>query len=105
VTQGDRGWNAASPKHLQIPAGYVRSHRERWDITAVLEPFQLLGARTGRVDVHLHRSPPGTLAVTIQFELGPAGAVAGGHVTGVRVDLGLPGPRRIKEGDCPAVMT
>jgi hypothetical protein len=40
-------------------AGYVRGHRERWDITAVLEPLQLLGARTGQVQVHLHRSPLG----------------------------------------------
>ncbi len=55
-------------------AGYVRRHRERWDITAVLEPLQLLGAKTGQVNVHLHRSPPGRLAVTIQFELEPAGA-------------------------------
>jgi hypothetical protein len=38
-------------------AGYVRRHRERWDITAVLEPVQLLGSTTGEVDVHLHRSP------------------------------------------------
>ncbi len=53
-------------------AGYVRRHRERWDITAVLEPLQLLGAKTGQVDVHLHRSPDGRLAVTIGFELSPA---------------------------------
>ena len=52
-------------------AGYVRGHCERWDITAVLEPLQLLGAKTGQVQVHLHRSPPGSLAVTIQFELQP----------------------------------
>jgi hypothetical protein len=57
---------------LQL-AGYVRRHRERWDITAVLEPLQLLSAKTGQVNVHLHRSPPGTLAVTIQFRLEPAG--------------------------------
>ena len=50
-------------------AAYVRAHRERWDITAVLEPLQLLAAKTGRVDLRLHRSPPGRLAVTIQFEL------------------------------------
>jgi len=59
-------------------AGYIRRHRERWDITAVLEPRQLLAAKTGQVDVHLHRSPPGRLAVTIRFELEPAGATAGG---------------------------
>ena len=53
-------------------AGYVRGHCERWDITAVLEPLQLLGAKTGHVQVHLHRSPLGCLAVTIQFELQPA---------------------------------
>ena len=51
--------------------GYVRGHRERWDITAVLEPIQLLGARTGQVRVHLHRSPLGNLVVTLQFELQP----------------------------------
>jgi len=38
-------------------AGYVRRHRERWDITAVLEPLQLFGAKTGQVEVHLHRTP------------------------------------------------
>ena len=53
-------------------AAYVRGHRERWDITAVLEQLQLLAAKTGQIDVHLHRSPPGGLAVTIQFELQPA---------------------------------
>ena len=53
-------------------ARYVRGHRERWDITAVLEPLQLLGAKTGQVDVHLQRSPDGRLAVTIRFELSSA---------------------------------
>ena len=52
-------------------AAYVRGHRKRWDITAVLEPLQLLTAKTGQVDLHLHRSPPGRLAVTIHFELEP----------------------------------
>ena len=52
-------------------AGYVRRHRERWDITAVLEPVQLLGSKTGEVNVHLHRSAPGQLEVTIQFQLEP----------------------------------
>jgi hypothetical protein len=52
-------------------AGYVRRHRERWDITAVLEPVQLLGSKTGEVNVHMHRNPPGQLAVTIQFQLEP----------------------------------
>ena len=52
-------------------AGYVRRHRERWDITAVLEPLQLLGSKTSKVNVHLHRSAPGQLAVTIQFQLEP----------------------------------
>ena len=62
-------------------AGYVRGHRERWDITAVLEPLQLLGAKTGQVQVHLHRSPLGSLAVTLQFELQPAACdrQAAGH--------------------------
>ena len=40
-------------------AAYVRRHRERWDITAVLEPLQLLGAKTGQFNVHLYRSPQG----------------------------------------------
>ena len=40
-------------------AAYVRGHCERWDITAVLEPLQLLGAKTGQVQVHLHRAPRG----------------------------------------------
>ena len=62
-------------------AGYVRGHCERWDITAVLEPLQLLGAKTGPVQVHLHRSPLGRLAVTIHFELQP---VACGRRTGWR---------------------
>ena len=52
-------------------ADYVRGHRERWDITALLEPLQLLGAKTGQVQVHLHRSPVGNLVVTLQFELQP----------------------------------
>ena len=62
-------------------AGYVRGHCERWDITAVLEPLQLLGAKTGQVQVHLHRSPLGSLAVTMQFELQPAACdrQAAGH--------------------------
>jgi hypothetical protein len=40
-------------------AGYVRRHRERWDITALLEPLQLLGAKTSQVNVHLRRTRPG----------------------------------------------
>jgi len=52
-------------------AGYVRRHRERWDITAVLEPVHLIGPKTGEVKVHLHRSAPGQLEVTIQFQLEP----------------------------------
>jgi hypothetical protein len=58
-------------------AGYVRRHRERWDITAVLEPVQLLGSRTNEVSVHLHRTAPGQLAVTIQFQLEPCRVTEG----------------------------
>jgi hypothetical protein len=63
------------------PTGYFRGHRERWDITAVLEPLQLLGAQTGQVQVHLHRSPLGNLVATLQFELQPAACdrQAAGH--------------------------
>ena len=64
-------------------ARYVRRHRERWDITAVLEPVQLLGPKTGDVDVYLHRSAPGQLEVTIQFQLEPVR----GHATGLRPQL------------------
>jgi hypothetical protein len=59
-------------------ARYVRRHRERWDITAVLEPLQLLGAKTSQVNVHLHRSPTGRLTVTIWFQLEPGRAAAHG---------------------------
>jgi hypothetical protein len=52
-------------------ARYVRSHRERWDITALLEPLQLLRAKTGQVQVTLHRSAQGRLAVMLRFELQP----------------------------------
>ncbi len=62
-------------------AGYVRRHRERWDITAVLEPLQLLGSKTTEVNVHLHRSPQGRLAVTIQFELESASAPLASLIT------------------------
>jgi hypothetical protein len=58
-------------------ARYVRRHRERWDITAVLEPVQLLGTKTGEVNVHLHRSAPGQLEVTIQFQLEPCQVTGG----------------------------
>ena len=71
---GDERRRLEFGRHL---ACYVRRHRERWDITAVLEPLQLLAAKTGQVNVHLHRSPPGRLAVTIQFELEPVGAAGG----------------------------
>jgi hypothetical protein len=56
--------------HRQL-AVFIRCHRERWDITAVLEPLQLLGGKTKQVDVHLHRRPAGRLTVTMQFELEP----------------------------------
>lgn len=59
-------------------AGYIRCHRERWDITAVLEPLQLLAAKTGQVGVHLHRSLAGRPAVTLRFELEPADAAVAG---------------------------
>jgi len=52
-------------------AGYVRRHRERWDITAVLEPLQLLETKTSQVNVDLRCSPSGRLMVTLQFQLEP----------------------------------
>jgi hypothetical protein len=55
-------------------AGYIRHHGERWDLTAIVEPLDLLGQRVGRVDVGLDRKPGGTLLVTMAFELPPRGA-------------------------------
>ena len=55
-------------------AGYIRRHGERWDLTAVVEPLDLLGQRVGRVDVGLDRQPSGMLLVTMAFELPPRGA-------------------------------
>jgi len=46
------------------------------EITAALEPLQLVGAKTGQVNVYLHRSPQARLVVTIQFQLEPGRATA-----------------------------
>jgi hypothetical protein len=72
-------------------AGYVRRHRERWDITAVLEPVQLLGSKTGAVNVQLHRSPPGQLTVTIRFQLEPCRAADGSMRPASKCSKSLPG--------------
>jgi hypothetical protein len=72
-------------------AGYVRRHRERWDITAVLEPVQLLGSKTGEVNVHLHRSAPGQLEVTIQFQLEPCRVTDGSMRPASKRQKSLPG--------------
>ena len=62
-------------------AGYFRGHHERWDLTAIVEPLDLLGRKVAEVGVRLHRSATGRLSVTIDFELAPArtgpGQVAG----------------------------
>ena len=58
-------------------AGYLRRHREGWDVTAIVESLQLLGGKTRQVDVHVRRRPAGRLAVTIQFEHEPGEATAG----------------------------
>lgn len=52
-------------------AGYLRGRRERWDITAIVEPLQLLGPKAQQVDVYLARGVTGKLSVTISFELAP----------------------------------
>jgi hypothetical protein len=52
-------------------AAYVRRHSERWDLTAIVEPLELLGRRAGQVGVDIHRQPDGALSVTVQFELPP----------------------------------
>jgi len=72
-------------------AGYVRRHSDRWDITAVLEPVQLLGSKTGEVNVHLHRSRPGQLAVTIRFQLEPRWATDGSMRPASKCLKSLPG--------------
>jgi len=72
-------------------AGYVRRHGERWDITAVLEPVQLLGSKTSEVNVHLHRSAPGQLAVTIRFRLEPCRVTDGSMRPASKRPKSLPG--------------
>jgi hypothetical protein len=52
-------------------AGFIRRHGERWDLTAIVEPLELLGQRVGEVEVGLHRRPDGALRVTMTFELPP----------------------------------
>jgi hypothetical protein len=74
-------------------AGYVRRHRQRWDITAVLEPVQLLGSKTSEVNVHLHRSAPGQLTVTIQFQLEPCRVADGGIRPASKRPKSLPASR------------
>ncbi len=54
-------------------AGFIRRHGERWDLTAIVEPLDLLGRRVGEVAVGLDRRPSGTLLVTMAFELPPHG--------------------------------
>jgi hypothetical protein len=55
-------------------AAYLRSHAERWDLTAVLESLDLLGRRVGQIGVHMRRKPTGALSVTMTFELAPGKA-------------------------------
>ena len=50
-------------------AAYVRHHGERWDLTAIVEPLDLLGRQVRQVEVGLRRRPDGTLSVTMTFEL------------------------------------
>jgi hypothetical protein len=50
-------------------AEYIRRHGERWDLTAIVEPLEMLGRRVGEVEVGLHRQPSGVLSVTMTFEL------------------------------------
>lgn len=52
-------------------AAYIRRHGERWDLTAIVEPLDLLGRRVRQVDVAVHRQPGGTLSVTFTFGLPP----------------------------------
>jgi hypothetical protein len=58
-------------------AGYLRGHHERWDLTAIVEPLDLLGRKVAEVGVRLRCSAAGQLSVTIDFELTPSRAAAG----------------------------
>ncbi len=58
-------------------ASYFRGHHERWDVTAIVEPLDLLGRKVEEIGVRLHRSATGQLSVTIEFELAPARAGPG----------------------------
>ncbi len=51
---------------------YLSSHRDRWDVTAIVEPLELAGRKVEQVDLRLRRSAAGKLSVTIEFELEPA---------------------------------
>lgn len=52
-------------------ARYLEGQQERWDITALVEPLDLLGSEVGEADVQLQRLPTGALRVTLRFELPP----------------------------------
>jgi hypothetical protein len=52
-------------------ADYIRRHGEQWDLTAIVEPLDLLGRRVRQVEVDLRRRPSGMLSVTMTFELPP----------------------------------
>jgi hypothetical protein len=42
-------------------AGYFRGHHEQWDVTAIVEPLDLLGRKVAEAGVRLHRSATGQL--------------------------------------------
>jgi hypothetical protein len=53
-------------------ASYIRSHGERWDLTAIVETLDMIGRRVGEVEVGLHRRPSGALSVTMTSSTSPA---------------------------------
>jgi hypothetical protein len=63
---------------------YLGGQRERWDITAIVEPLELLGRKARQVDVHLRRGAAGKLSVTLGFELAPTSGGRSGEAAAQR---------------------
>lgn len=64
-------------------AGYVRGHRDRWNIATFLGVLDLLGRDVSEIRLTLLRRAGGRLAVTIDYELTPIGAAVSHDVAPV----------------------
>lgn len=58
-------------------AGFVRGHRDRWDITTFLEAVEALGRRVPEIRLTLRCRSNGRLVVVIDYELAPIDMTAG----------------------------